>query len=222
MSWKFIYILLLLHAPARLWIWLPGCTSHVVLRRETTKWSTAGFCTILALSFAMPWSLRFFFPAIFIFVDRMLLSTHQEMYLSLKHVKLLPRLSGWVRIWANSQREVPVLTLSLLAHTTEHCYQEEKQLCKPKCLKPLVVTPLRRNCHLRFKYRWAFGSMGRSGDVINLTFDIPQGFVYQAPDALPFQYSVPLALLVTWRSCYQLESRISMIFFVSVDTCMCR
>lgn len=71
MSWKFIYILLLLHAPARLWIW-------------------------------------FFFPAIFIFVDRMLLSTHQEMYLSLKHVKLLPR------------------------------------------------------------------------DVINLTFDIPQGFVYQA------------------------------------------
>ena len=93
-------------------------------------------CTILALSFAMPWSLRFFFPAIFIFVDRMLLSTHQELYLSLKHVKLLPRLSGWVRLWANSHREVHVLTLSLLAHTTEHCYQEEKQLCKPKCLKP--------------------------------------------------------------------------------------
>lgn len=39
--------------------------------------------------------------------------------------------------------------------------------------------------------------MGRSGDVINLTFDIPQGFVYQAPDALLFQCSVPLALLVT-------------------------
>eukprot|EP00438_Fugacium_kawagutii_P014091 Skav231794 [mRNA] locus=scaffold734:99355:104163:+ [translate_table: standard] len=54
MSWKFIYILLLLHAPARLWIW-------------------------------------FFFPAIFVLVDRMLLSSHQELYLSLRHVKLLPR-----------------------------------------------------------------------------------------------------------------------------------
>ncbi|CAJ1380662.1 unnamed protein product [Effrenium voratum] len=54
MSWKFIYLLLLLHAPARLWIW-------------------------------------FFFPAIFVMVDRLLLSNHQEMYLTLKQVKLLPR-----------------------------------------------------------------------------------------------------------------------------------
>jgi len=54
MSWKFIYILLLLHAPTRLWIW-------------------------------------FFFPAIFIFLDRVLLSSQQEQYLTLKHVKLLPR-----------------------------------------------------------------------------------------------------------------------------------
>ena len=35
---------------------------------------------------------RFFFPAIFIFLDRMLLSSQQEQYLTLKHVKLLPRL----------------------------------------------------------------------------------------------------------------------------------
>jgi len=54
MSWKFIYVLLLLHAPARLWIW-------------------------------------FFFPAIFIFVDRLLLANRQALNLSLKHVKLLPR-----------------------------------------------------------------------------------------------------------------------------------
>ncbi|CAK9080995.1 Protein DD3-3 [Durusdinium trenchii] len=71
MSWKLIYVLLLIHAPARLWIW-------------------------------------FFFPAIFVFMDRLLLQTHQEMYVSLRYVKLLPR------------------------------------------------------------------------DVINLTFDIPQGFAYQA------------------------------------------
>ncbi|CAJ1422631.1 unnamed protein product [Effrenium voratum] len=35
--------------------------------------------------------MRFFFPAIFVMVDRLLLSNHQEMYLTLKQVKLLPR-----------------------------------------------------------------------------------------------------------------------------------
>ena len=54
MSWKLIYVLLLLHAPARLWIW-------------------------------------FFFPAIFVIVDRLLLANHQALYLHLKSVKLLPR-----------------------------------------------------------------------------------------------------------------------------------
>ena len=28
MSWKFIYVLLLLHAPARLWIWCLGSLDH--------------------------------------------------------------------------------------------------------------------------------------------------------------------------------------------------
>ena len=37
-------------------------------------------------------NLRFFFPAIFIFLDRMISSSQQEQYLTLKHVKLLPRL----------------------------------------------------------------------------------------------------------------------------------
>ncbi|OLP88326.1 Protein DD3-3 [Symbiodinium microadriaticum] len=54
MTWKFIYVLLLLHAPQRLWIW-------------------------------------FFFPAIFVLVDRLLLSNHQALNLALKSVKLLPR-----------------------------------------------------------------------------------------------------------------------------------
>eukprot|EP00931_Biecheleriopsis_adriatica_P038083 TRINITY_DN2183_c0_g1_i1.p1 TRINITY_DN2183_c0_g1~~TRINITY_DN2183_c0_g1_i1.p1 ORF type:complete len:1371 (+),score=250.20 TRINITY_DN2183_c0_g1_i1:134-4114(+) len=54
MSWKLLYVILLLHAPARLWIW-------------------------------------FFFPALLIAVDRMLLASNQSLYLSLKHVKLLPR-----------------------------------------------------------------------------------------------------------------------------------
>ena len=54
MSWKLIYVLLLLHAPTRLWIW-------------------------------------FFFPALFVIVDRLLLANHQAMYLSLRSVKLLPR-----------------------------------------------------------------------------------------------------------------------------------
>ena len=54
MSWKLIYVLLLLHAPARLWIW-------------------------------------FFFPALFVLVDRLLLANHQAMYLTLRSVKLLPR-----------------------------------------------------------------------------------------------------------------------------------
>ncbi|CAE7231346.1 RBOHB [Symbiodinium natans] len=54
MTWKFIYVMLLLHAPARLWIW-------------------------------------FFFPTIFVIVDRLLLSNHQSLYLALKSVKLLPR-----------------------------------------------------------------------------------------------------------------------------------
>ncbi|CAK9103331.1 unnamed protein product [Durusdinium trenchii] len=54
MSWKLIYVLLLLHAPARLWIW-------------------------------------FFFPALFVLVDRLLLANNQSIYLSLRSVKLLPR-----------------------------------------------------------------------------------------------------------------------------------
>eukprot|EP00435_Cladocopium_sp_Y103_P061576 s587_g23.t1 len=54
MSWKWLYVLLLLHAPARLWIW-------------------------------------FFFPAIFVVVDRLLLANHQALYLHLRSVKLLPR-----------------------------------------------------------------------------------------------------------------------------------
>jgi len=54
MSWKFIYVLLLVHAPTRLWIW-------------------------------------FFFPAILVFVDRLLLANRQALNLSLKQVKLLPR-----------------------------------------------------------------------------------------------------------------------------------
>lgn len=47
-------MLLLLHAPARLWIW-------------------------------------FFFPAMFVIVDRLLLANNQSLYLSLRSVKLLPR-----------------------------------------------------------------------------------------------------------------------------------
>jgi len=54
MSWKLIYVLLLLHAPARLWIW-------------------------------------FFFPVLFVIVDRLLLANHQALYLHLRSVKLLPR-----------------------------------------------------------------------------------------------------------------------------------
>ncbi|CAK9044513.1 Protein DD3-3 [Durusdinium trenchii] len=54
MSWKLLYVLLLLHAPARLWIW-------------------------------------FFFPAMFVIVDRLLLANNQSLYLSLRSVKLLPR-----------------------------------------------------------------------------------------------------------------------------------
>ncbi len=54
MSWKLIYVLLLLHAPARLWIW-------------------------------------FFFPALFVLVDRLLLANNQSIYLTLRSVKLLPR-----------------------------------------------------------------------------------------------------------------------------------
>ena len=54
MSWKLLYVLLLIHAPARLWIW-------------------------------------FFFPAIFVIVDRLLLANNQSLYLSLRSVKLLPR-----------------------------------------------------------------------------------------------------------------------------------
>ncbi|CAJ1433321.1 unnamed protein product [Effrenium voratum] len=54
MSWKWVYVLLLLHAPARLWIW-------------------------------------FFFPALFVLVDRLLLANNQSIYLTLKSVKLLPR-----------------------------------------------------------------------------------------------------------------------------------
>eukprot|EP00933_Yihiella_yeosuensis_P077399 TRINITY_DN8783_c0_g2_i1.p1 TRINITY_DN8783_c0_g2~~TRINITY_DN8783_c0_g2_i1.p1 ORF type:complete len:1378 (-),score=299.79 TRINITY_DN8783_c0_g2_i1:373-4506(-) len=54
MSWKWVYVLLLLHAPARLWIW-------------------------------------FFFPIMLIAVDRMLLASHQSLYLQLKEVKVLPR-----------------------------------------------------------------------------------------------------------------------------------
>lgn len=53
MSWKLIYVLLLLHAPARLWIW-------------------------------------FFFPALFVLVDRLLLANNQSIYLTLRSVKLLP------------------------------------------------------------------------------------------------------------------------------------
>mmetsp|Transcript_18783 Transcript_18783/g.33372 ORF Transcript_18783/g.33372 Transcript_18783/m.33372 type:complete len:1366 (+) Transcript_18783:92-4189(+) len=54
MSWKWLYVVLLLHSPARLWIWL-------------------------------------FFPAILVAVDRMLLASHQSLYLSLKQVKLMQR-----------------------------------------------------------------------------------------------------------------------------------
>jgi hypothetical protein len=52
--WPLVYVLLLLHAPTRLWIW-------------------------------------FFFPALIVAVDRMMLSQHQKMHASLKQVKLLPR-----------------------------------------------------------------------------------------------------------------------------------
>lgn len=54
MSWKWLYVCLLLHAPARLWIWL-------------------------------------FFPAILITIDRLLLATHQSLYLSLRRATLLSR-----------------------------------------------------------------------------------------------------------------------------------
>jgi len=52
--WKWIYLLLILHAPARLWIW-------------------------------------FFFPCLFILVDRVLQSQQQHPYVTLKNVKKLPR-----------------------------------------------------------------------------------------------------------------------------------
>jgi hypothetical protein len=52
-SWKLVYLLLLLHAPQKLWIW-------------------------------------FFFPAILVAIDRMMLANGKRMYLTLKRVKLMP------------------------------------------------------------------------------------------------------------------------------------
>jgi hypothetical protein len=54
MYWPWVFVLLLLHAPTRLWIW-------------------------------------FFFPAIIVAVDRMMLEKHQKLPASLKQVKLLPQ-----------------------------------------------------------------------------------------------------------------------------------
>ena len=53
---------------------------------------------------------RFFFPAIFIFLDRMLLSSQQEQYLTLKHVKLLPRLLAASRGFEMLRVEWPSLS----------------------------------------------------------------------------------------------------------------
>lgn len=145
MSWKFIYILLLLHAPTRLWIWLLGLAFswgrwRLKLKggpclagggwlhwfssqwNDSRKWELDQhlFCNRFGSFFWFPSVdsslVRFFFPAIFIFLDRMLLSSQQEQYLTLKHVKLLPRLlaasciprfwdvEGSIMTWKSHQR----------------------------------------------------------------------------------------------------------------------
>ena len=87
---------------------------------ENGSWTNIYSVADLAVFFWFPSVdsslVRFFFPAIFIFLDRMLLSSQQEQYLTLKHVKLLPRLlaasciprfwdvEGSIMTWKSHQR----------------------------------------------------------------------------------------------------------------------